>query len=46
MSDRHPIRPQLFSHEYTAPDSAPASAADTDLRPKFLSVPKDQQHDD
>ncbi|WP_181063273.1 hypothetical protein [Nocardia nova] len=38
MSDKQPIRPQLFSHEYTAPDSTPASAADTDLRPTFLSA--------
>ncbi|MBF6148748.1 hypothetical protein [Nocardia nova] len=46
MSDRASAGPQLFSHEYTAPDTTPASAMDTDLRPKFLSAHEDRQHDD
>ncbi|WP_227984772.1 hypothetical protein [Nocardia spumae] len=38
MNDEQLGRPQLFSHQDVITDSAPATAARTDLRPVFLAV--------
>ncbi|NKY51673.1 hypothetical protein [Nocardia vermiculata] len=39
MSNDDTAGPRLFSHEDAATDSAPATAARTDLRPTFLAPP-------